>query len=285
MGRFQRWTFGDTELIAVQDTWSRLRPDYFFPAVDPAAFGAYPEHLVDNGRMVLSHTCWLIVSGGRTILVDTGIGSRPLSGLPVNEEPALPRVMVEAGVAPEEVDTVVFTHLHFDHTGWNTVDREGAPAPLFAKARHVVQQAEWDYWLAPEADPMAASDRAMVLDPLVDAGLIDFVEGEHAVTEEVVTLPTPGHTPGHVSFVLTSGGESVLLLGDAAHSPMQVNEAHWCAGADIDPERARASRRMLFDRSAREGALLGSNHFPFPGLGRVVEEDGVRRWVGVDLTP
>ena len=280
MGQFQRWTFGNAELIAVQDTWSRLRPDYFFPEVDPAGFAAYPQHLVENGRMMLSHTCWLISSAGKTILVDTGMGSRPLSGLPVEEAPALPSVLVAAGVSPEAVDVVVFTHLHFDHTGWNTVDREGAPAPLFPNARHVVQQLEWDYWLQAGADAMAASDRAAVLDPLVDAGLIDFVTGEYAVTEQVVTLPTPGHTPGHVSFVLTSGGQSVLLLGDAAHSPMQVNEAHWCAGADIDPELARASRRMLFDRSAREGALLASNHFPFPGLGRVVEADGVRRWEG-----
>ena len=182
---------------------------------------------------------------------------------------------------------MVFTHLHFDHTGWNTVDsdggdRAGKPTPMFPNARHVVQQAEWDYWLSPDADAIGTGDRAAVLDPLLEAGLIDFVEGEHVITKQVVTLPTPGHTPGHVSFVLTSGGQSVLLLGDAAHSPMQVPEPHWCAAADIDQEMARASRRMLFDRSVREGALLASNHFPFPGLGRVVEEDGVRRWEGVE---
>ena len=125
---------------------------------------------------------------------------------------------------------------------------------------------------------MAGPDRPTVIDPLLDADLVDFVEGEHAITQEVVTLPTPGHTPGHVSFVLTANGQSVLFLGDAAHSPMQVNEAHWCAGADLDQETATASRRMLFDRAARDGALLASNHFPFPSLGRVVEEEGVRRW-------
>ena len=277
MGRFRKWTVGNAELIAVEDTWARLRPDYFFPKVDPEAFADYPQWLMPNGRLAMSVTSWLIASEGKTILVDTGIGSRPTS-FPIQEEPALPTVMVEAGVRPEEVDLVIFTHLHFDHTGWNTVDRDGKPVPMFPNARHVVQQQEWDYWLTPDADALGTGDRAAVLDPLAEAGLIDFVEGEHVVTKEVVTLPTPGHTPGHVSFVLTSGGESVLLLGDAAHSPMQVHEAHWCAGADIDPELARASRRMLFDRSASDGALLASNHFPFPGLGRVVEADGVRRW-------
>ena len=277
MGQFQKWTFGNTEVIALQDTWSRLRPDYFFPDADPAAFGRYGEHLMDGGRMALSHTAWLIASGGRTILVDTGVGFRP-GPLPVREEASLPTVLVEAGVRADEVDTVVFTHLHYDHVGWNTVERDGAPAPLFPNARHIVQQREWDYWASPEANPMAAPDRAAVLDPLLERGLVDFVEGEHAVTREVVTVPTPGHTPGHVSFLLTAPGQSVLFLGDAAHSPMQVTEAHWCAGADLDPETARASRRMLWDRSAREGALVASNHFPFPGLGRVVEEGGVRRW-------
>lgn len=278
MGQFQKWTFGNTELVALQDTWSRLRPDYFFPDVEAGLFAGYPEYLMENGRMAMSFTSWLIVSGGQTILVDTGIGNRPQDRLPVQEEAVLPQVLVEAGVRPEEVDTVVFTHLHFDHVGWNTEDRDGAPVPLFANARHLIQQTEWDYWNSAEANPMAAPDRPTVIDPLLEADLIDFVEGEHAITQEVVTVPTPGHTPGHVSFLLTAAGESVLFLGDAAHSPMQVNEAHWCAGADLDPETATASRRMLFDRSARDGALLASNHFPFPSLGRVMEEDGVRRW-------
>ena len=275
MGRFQKWTIGKAELIALEDTWARLRPDYFFPDVEPGAFDAYPQWLMENGRLAMSITCWLIASEGKTILVDTGIGGRPVD-FPIQREPELPSVLVEAGVRPEEVDLVVFSHLHFDHTGWNTVDRAGQLAPLFPKARHVIQQREWDYWLETERE--GTGDRSKVLDPLVEWGLVDFVEGEHAVTREVVTLPTPGHTPGHVSFLLTSGGESVVVLGDAAHSPMQVPEAHWCAGADIDPETARASRRALWERSEREGTLVASNHFPFPGLGRVVAEAGGRRY-------
>ena len=155
------------------------------------------------------------------------------------------------------------------------MDAGGTAAPLFTNARHVIQQDEWDYWA--RGLTKSSSDRAALLDPVVEAGLVDFVSGEHAVTQEVVTLPTPGHTPGHVSFLLSSGEESVVVLGDVAHSPMQVSEPEWCIGPDVDRASARASRRELFDRSAGERVRLATNHFPWPSL---VVVGGVRRWEG-----
>ena len=203
MGKLHKMSVGNAELVALQDSWIMLPPGELFDAVEEGEWSAYPQYLSPEGHLTLSLTTWLIRSEGRTILVDTGLGGRP-SDFPVIDTPALPSVLEEAGASPEEVDVVVFTHLHFDHTGWNTVDRGGKPAPLFPNARHLIQQAEWDYWTT--GSPENGSDQATVLDPLVEAGLVDFVEGEHPVTREVVTLPTPGHTPGHVSFLLTSGG-------------------------------------------------------------------------------
>ena len=275
MGTLHKMSVGNAELVALQDSWIMLPPGELFDAVEEGEWSAYPQYLSPEGHLTLSLTTWLIRSEGRTILVDTGLGGRP-SDFPVIDTPALPSVLEEAGASPEEVDVVVFTHLHFDHTGWNTVDRGGKPAPLFPNARHLIQQAEWDYWTT--GSPENGSDHATVLDPLVEAGLVDFVEGEHPVTREVVTLPTPGHTPGHVSFLLTSGGESVVVLGDAAHSPAQLGQPDWCIGPDVDKPLARRTRKALWDRSENEGVLVASNHFPFPGLGHAVREDGVQRW-------
>ncbi len=275
MSRVHRASVGNVELVALQDTWLRPKLTDFFPEAAGASLEPYRDLLSDADELTVSITPWLIRSAGRTILVDTGMGGRPVEA-PLGVEPALPALLAEAGVPPEEIDVVAFTHLHFDHTGWNTVDRDGAPTPLFPNARHVVQQTEWDYWAggATGAEP----DRARGLDPITAAGLWDVADGEQALTAEVVTVPTPGHTPGHVALMVSSGGESALLIGDAAHSPVQVGEPDWCLGADVDMPLARRTRRGLWDRSVAEGLLLATNHFPFPGLGRVVEEGGVRRW-------
>ena len=245
MGQFQRWTFGNTEVIALQDTWSRLRPDYFFPDADPAAFGRYGEHLMEGGRMALSHTAWLIASGGRTILVDTGIGYRP-GPLPVREEASLPAVLVEAGVRAEEVDTVVFTHLHYDHVGWNTVEQGDGLAPLFPNARHIVQQREWDYWTSPEADPMAAPDRAAGARPAAGAGA-DRLRG--------------GGARGH------AGGGDGADAG--AHAGPRVVPADGAGGVGAVPGR----RGALAD--AGDGGALVRGRRPRPGDGAGVAADAV----------
>ena len=277
VGKWHRVSVGSVELVALQDTFLAVPPDEFFVEVEAGAWEAYGDLLSAAGELSLSITPWLIRSEGRTILVDTGFGGRPTAA-PVGTPPALPSVLAEAGVSPEEVDVVAFTHLHGDHVGWNTVDREGRPVPLFPNARHVVQQAEWDYWA--NGGEIAPPDRPTVLDPISDAGLWEFVEGERALTGEVVTVPTPGHTPGHVSLVVSSGGESAVLIGDAAHSPIQVSEPEWSVGADVDRALARRTRAALWERAEREGQLVATNHFPFPGLGHVVSEGGRRRWKG-----
>ena len=141
----------------------------------------------------------------------------------------------------------------------------------------MVQQTEWDYWTSSD-EMRTAAQYDNSLGPIEAAGLLDLVEGEHAVTSELVTVPTPGHTPGHVSFVLSSAGERAYLLGDAAHQPVQVREDGWCAGADIDKVSSAASRKALMARIEAEGALIASGHFPFPGLGHAVAGEGGRTW-------
>ena len=274
MGRFQRTSIGNAELVALQDSWATMPPAAFFPDVPAAAWDPYSEFLDAEGNTTLNLGAWLVISESRTILVDTGLGGRPTQ-MPLKEPTALPSVLEEAGVAAGSVDFVVYTHLHFDHTGWNTVDEDGKPVPLFVNARHVIQQTEWDYWTSSE-EQRGGAQYDTVLAPIEAAGLLDLVEGEHAVTGELLTVPTPGHTPGHVSFVVASGGERAYLIGDAAHQPVQLREDGWCPGADIDKNASTRSRRELFTRIEREGALIASGHFPFPGLGHAVSEEGGR---------
>lgn len=274
MGQFHRVEVGDATLIAVQDSWATMPPTAFFNQTTDSDWDNYRDLLTDEGHVTLNLGAWIVISGGTTILVDSGIGGRPTM-MPLKEPPAMPAVMEEAGVSPNDIDVVAFSHLHFDHTGWNTWDNDGTPVPQFPNARHVIQQAEWEYWTSSdELKQGAGYDN--VLSPIVDAGLVDFVEGEHALTPEVLTVPTPGHTPGHVSFAVISGGEKAYVLGDAAHNQVQLTETDWCPGADVDTTDSTASRHKLFDQIEAENALIASGHFTFPGLGRAARRDGTR---------
>ena len=107
------------------------------------------------------------------------------------------------------------------------------------------------------------------------------MEGEHSLTRELTTLPTPGHTPGHMSILITSQGERALILGDVAHNPAQVEETDWVSRADMDPELTRQTRRALMERLEREQTVVASGHFPAPGFGRIVRLEGRRYWQGL----
>lgn len=266
MGQFESRNVGNATLVALQDSWTTVAVSRFFSSVEESAWEPYLELLDAERSFTLNFGAWLLRSEGRTVLFDTGVGTR--GPMRLAEEPALPEVLRASGVTPDEVDLVVISHLHFDHTGWNTVDTDDGAVPLFPNARHIVQQSEWEYWTADEERRNAASYDA-VLAPVEAAGLLDLVEGEQTVTSELTAIPTPGHTPGHVSMVVASAGERAYVIADAAHHPAQVSEPGWSPGADVDPEQASRTRAALFERIEREGALLASGHFDFPGFGRV----------------
>jgi glyoxylase-like metal-dependent hydrolase (beta-lactamase superfamily II) len=156
-------------------------------------------------------------------------------------------------VQPEDVDMVVLTHLHRDHVGWNLLPQDGKYVPTFPNAPTCV-------W------------------PLAELGLIEFMQGEHTLTRDLTAIPTPGHTPGHMSILITSQGERALILGDAAHNPAQVHETDWVSRADMDPEITRSTRRALMERVERVGMVVAAGHFPAPGFGKVIQLGGRHYW-------
>src|SRR5919199_116931 len=103
-----------------------------------------------------------------------------------------------------------------------------------------------------------------------------LMQGEHALTRDLTALPTPGHTPGHMSLLITSQGERALILGDAAHSPAQVYETDWVSRADMDPEVTRQTRRALVERIEREEIVVAAGHFEAPGFGKIIRLQGRR---------
>jgi glyoxylase-like metal-dependent hydrolase (beta-lactamase superfamily II) len=114
--------------------------------------------------------------------------------------------------------------------------------------------------------------------PLDKLKVLDLIDGEHKVTSELTTLPTPGHTPGHISVAIASAGQRGFILGDVSHTPAQAHYTDWSPNFDVDGELSRKTRREVFDRLEREGALVSAGHYPAPGFGRFVRQRGRRIW-------
>jgi glyoxylase-like metal-dependent hydrolase (beta-lactamase superfamily II) len=228
-----------------------------------------PDFATDEGEMRSVVQAFVVELDGTTVVVDTGVGNgKQRPGLPAwdNLDTGFLERLAAHGVKPGDVDVVVSTHLHFDHVGWNTTAVAGGWTPTFAGARHLVTETEFRYWAA-RPDRETADDHAGFDDsvrPVADAGLVDLVADDHQVRDGIRLLPTPGHTPGHVSVLVESAGERAVISGDAIHHPCQIAHPEWGVHADFDPRLAHRTRVELLGRCADSGTLLIGSHFPSP---------------------
>jgi glyoxylase-like metal-dependent hydrolase (beta-lactamase superfamily II) len=217
-------------------------------------------------------------SRDKTVIADTGNGPDILMfGFPVKEE--LMRDMAAKGVDPAAVDTVFLTHLHGDHVGWNLQRDGGRVRPTFPKAKYAFGKADWEHFNKPDIMAGRAGEtmRRSVL-PLAEFGVLDLLEGERELAPGVTAIPSPGHTPGHMSLLISSGNERALLLGDLIGSPMQVTETDEFYNPDTDVDMGRASRRRMIDMAERDGMYVLASHLPKPGWGRLIRFQGRRYW-------
>ena len=254
-----------------------------------AVFGIVPRvmwerlgiELNDRYQMPLGLNSLLLRSQGKTVLIETGVGDkdRPLQQTRRDESGSLLEELSALGVAPDDVDVVINTHLHADHCGWNTRKHaDGAYVPTFRRATYLIQRTEWDAAIAPNERTRATYLAENML-PLADAGQLDLVDGERRVTDEITIVPTPGHSNGHASVVLASGGESAVYLGDMIQHPAQLERAAWVSSFDIYPLEAMATKKAVVARAIAERQLVVAVHCPFPGLGYMTETaDGKRKW-------
>ncbi|MFI0816396.1 MBL fold metallo-hydrolase [Streptomyces sp. NPDC021098] len=290
-------TLGNVEITRVVELPTKGLPrDFIFPDVPVEHWHAHESWLVpefldpaaDEVRTMIQ--TWVLRSEGRTILVDTGIGNG-------RERPHMPffhhlntnylSELAAAGVRPEDVDTVICTHVHGDHVGWNTTLVDGEYRPTFPNARYVISRADFDYW-NPENGHRTRSGSRMAnvfedsVAPVHRAGQTVLWEGDHYDIDAQLRLePAPGHTPGSAVVRLRSGTDRALFAGDLLHSPLQIAEPGDCPCFDEDEARARIARRRVLESAADEGALLFPAHFPGPGAAEVRRDGGrfaVKEW-------
>ena len=223
-----------------------------------------PHFATEDGRLKMSIHALVVETPTRRIVVDTGLGNdKQFRTVPTWNDRKGPFLddLTAAGFPPESVDTVLCTHLHVDHVGWNTRLEGGRWVPTFEKARYLFGGIEYAYW----RDHSTAPDKAAIFQdsvaPIVAAGQADLVASDARICEEITLIPTPGHSPGHVSLHIRSDGEEGLLTGDVAHHPCQMARLDWSSTADSDPGQSAKTRRELFSRFADRPVLVIGGHF------------------------
>lgn len=277
------WTIGDVKITRVPELelpgmkW--ILPDA--TAENLAAMPWLSPHFVDaRGEAMAAVQTFVVETAGRRILVDTCIGndkSLPLRNWNLRKGPFLEELEA-AGFPPESIDTVLCTHLHMDHVGWNTRLRDGKWVPTFPRARYLFGRIEWDHWNA-HREGSEAKVIEQSVDPIIEADLHQLVETDHLVADGIRLEPTPGHTPGHVCVRIASGGMEAVITGDLLHHPSQIARPEWGCVADFNKEQALDTRRGFIARFAGAPTLVIGTHFAAPTAGRIVADGDSHRFV------
>jgi glyoxylase-like metal-dependent hydrolase (beta-lactamase superfamily II) len=269
------WTVGNVAVTRVAEVVIPVPREYMVPGITDAQIDAQrpwiDPYFHDDGALLLSFHALVVESSGTTIVVDTCVGVDTPRIAP--GDPTFPdrlAAVIDGGL--EAVDVVLCTHLHFDHVGWNMRTIDGRPVPTFPTARYLIGRTELDFL---DTDDDSHEVRRPSVDPLLEAGLVDVIDVAHRITDEVRTIPTPGHTPGHVAVLIESAGRTALITGDTFHTPLQLTHPELVASRfDWDTAMAAETRRQLVATYADTETLLIGTHFPPPSAGYVRHGDG-----------
>jgi glyoxylase-like metal-dependent hydrolase (beta-lactamase superfamily II) len=262
----------------------RMPPQTFITDVtasdlEPHAHWLSPQFFdAEADRCRLSQHAWLIEAHGKRIVVDPCIGhQRNRPALPfyhLIDSPLLDHLWA-LGVAPEQVDYVFCTHLHLDHVGWNTRLQDGKYVPTFPNARYLMARVEDRFWRRELTGDLPAEEMfynggvyAECIQPVIDAGLVDLIDGGEHIADCLTLIEAAGHTIGHMAGVLESGGEGAVLAGDAIHHPIQVLFPDRPMHA-FDPEQGRITRHRLLSLCAEKDYWLAPAHFRAPHVCKV----------------
>ena len=277
---FYRFKLGAIEITVVSDGTLAFPAETLWGDRAEDARGLLTSTFQPSRPVGLQINTIVVDTGDKLVLIDAGCGVDKFQ----KTTGALLRNLAAAGYAPGDIDTILFTHFHFDHL-WGISDHENASL-LFPAAEFVASETEFAFWSAPDlADrlPPAQQPRITQANLKLARPRLRLIRAVAEVVPGVTTFGTPGHTPGHMSVNISSGGKELLLTGDVVvNSEVSFLHPEWPFGFDIDVPLATRTRQAFLDRAAADKTLVGGYHLPFPGFGHVVREEGGYRWLPED---
>jgi glyoxylase-like metal-dependent hydrolase (beta-lactamase superfamily II) len=225
-----------------------------------------PHFATAAGLMKISFQAFVLRSRGKNVMIDTCIGADRKREYDVfcNLKTSFLEDLAVAGFPADTIHAVLCTHLHFDHVGWNTRLVAGRWVPTFPQARYLFGRQEFEHWthLRNTGGYHDVEHLHDSIDPVVAAGLVDYITPDHQVTDEVSLFPTPGHTPGHVSVLIRSQGQQAVITGDLMHHPIQLVEPQRPGNFDMD--------KAFVERFGDTPTLVIGSHFCDPTAGWIV---------------
>ena len=282
-----QWQIGDIKITRVVEMEIAGGTRFILPDATREACADLewmrPHFMDQDGNLIMSIHALVIDTGSMRMVVDTCIGNDKERSIDAwsHLQTSFLSDLESAGYPRESIDIVMCTHLHVDHVGWNTMWVDGQWVPTFPNARYLLAEKEWAYWDTHEDVVDYGPILADSVRPVIDAGLVDFVDENHKVCKEVFLEPTPGHTPGHVSVHIQSGQDEALITGDCIHHPVQITNTHWCSSADSDQHQGRETRESLLARYVDHDILIIGTHFATPTAGHIKHRDEGSYWLDV----
>ena len=277
-----RMMLGAFEVTAVNDGTVDLPVDKLLVGIKPPTVNAALAKSFLKSPLETSVNAFVINTGSKLVLIDAGAAG--LFG------PTLGKFVANlkaAGYQPEQIDEIYITHMHADHVGGLAADGK----PVFPNAVVRAQKQEADYWLSDanmDKNPARADafkGAMMSLKPYVSAGKFKPFEGNVELVPGISSHAGKGHTPGHATYVVESGGQKLVLIGDLVHvGAVQFNHPEATISFDSDQKTAAAERKQSFDAAARGRYLVGAAHLQFPGIGHIEKAGKGYAFIPVNYT-
>ena len=263
-----RTTLGDFELTVVSDGTYLLDGGGFFGVV-PKSLWSKKVAADDQNRVAAGLNSLLVRTGEKNVLIETGIGNKLSERMVrIYTQPAkLLENLYSAGMAPEDIDIVINTHLHFDHCGWNTVRQDGKIAPTFPRAKYYAPEGEWQYARHP-SERDAISFISENYDPLVESGQMTLLKGGEEIVPGISVKTFPGHTAHMQAVIVRSGGLTACYISDLIPTSAHI-DLTWGMAFDLYPLQTIESRKQYYAEAIPERWLTVFTHDPVTPWGYV----------------